>query len=173
MMACRAVVRPGQPHRHYHHHFHLYFLLSFSKIIWNIKYLVLEGWEEDLIPLPFGNFQIDRPFGWAAKGSGLKSAPLRFACIGKVSVWAQLGFCIGWEWVVELCTMKCEISFCFSCSNNHLVELMAYEGRAASCARRLDGVRSLDTWPRHTLRQENERRLDGKQSRVGARAAKA
>lgn len=97
MMACRAVVRPGQPIAITTITFTYIFFSLFSKIIWNIKYLVSEGWEEDLIPLPFGNFQIDRPFGWAAKGSGLKSAPLRFACIGKVSFWAQLGFCIGWE----------------------------------------------------------------------------
>lgn len=71
------------------------------------------GWKGDLIPLLFGSVQNDRPFGWAAKGSGLKSAPLRFACIGKVSFWARIGFCMGWKWVVELCTMKCEITLLF------------------------------------------------------------
>lgn len=104
---------PRPVYHHYYHHYHLYFLFSLFKIIWNITCLVSGRREEDLIPLLYGCVQTDRPCAWAAKGSGLKSAPLRFACIGKVSFWAQIGFCIGWKWVAELCTMKCEITFAF------------------------------------------------------------
>lgn len=97
---------PRRVYHSYHHHYHLYFFFPFplflKKIIWYIMCLVLGGWKEDLIPLLFGSVRTDRPFGWAAKGSGLKSAPLRFACIGKVSFWAQTGFCMEWKWAVEL-----------------------------------------------------------------------
>jgi hypothetical protein len=56
MMACRVVVRPGQPIAITTITITYIFLLSlFLKIIWNIKYLVSEGWKEDLIPLPFGS----------------------------------------------------------------------------------------------------------------------
>lgn len=137
------------------------FSLFLKKIIWYITCLVLGGWKEDLIPLLFGSVQIDRPFGWAAEGSGLKSAPLRFACIGKVSFWAQIGFCIGWEWAVELCTMKCEITFAFPVRTTIWWSRWLMKGRGASCARRSDGVCLINARLRHTPRQLNKRQLDG------------